>query len=66
MNEWISVKDRLPEHYRAVIVHGGVAFYDIGRKKWYTLMEMDGYGEPREIMWTVTHWMPLPKPPEDE
>lgn len=56
---WISVDERLPEMNTCVLVaaDGGVdiAYYcDIG---WM----MDTLGnEP------VTHWMPLPEPPEEE
>lgn len=56
----ISVEDELPKDYKTVIVQGGCAFYDAGREKWYTLME----GRPaREIIWYVTHWMPMPEFP---
>lgn len=73
--EWISVKDRLPEYKGAgdeqiVIVTG----LEIGRRYVYYARAHD-YGEkkdPNEIFsvggWSdmnVTHWMPLPDPPED-
>lgn len=63
-DDWIVAEDGLPEHYQTVIVHGGCAFYDSGRKKWYSLMD-SGHQEPKEIHWPVTHWMPLPVPPKD-
>ena len=56
---WISVKDRLPEKYTNVIV-----LYDIGR------VGVNWTNEENEFVShaysNVTHWMPLPEPPESE
>jgi hypothetical protein len=76
MSEWISVKDRLPDFYEheKVLVRlyhwSGVdiylAFYDPERG-W---CDCGGYFDDREAIAyetvgvNVTHWMPLPKPPE--
>lgn len=67
MCEWIEIKseDDLPKNYQRVIVDSGCAFYDVNRKIWYSLMERDVWnGDPREIHWTVTHWMPFPELPK--
>ena len=65
--QWISVEDRLPEAFVSVLVympeerplptvHEG---YVTNNGKWYAhFFER----EPFE----VTHWMPLPEPPEEE
>lgn len=53
--QWISVKERMPEVGVHVFVHGGIAKWC--GKRWKSLMS--GY----PISWEVTHWMPLPKPP---
>ena len=55
--EWISVKDRLPEQYTDVVV-----LYDFGRVgvNW-TNKENEFIEHPN---CKVTHWMPLPEPPE--
>lgn len=61
--KWISVKDRLPEEEKEVLCYLGnsiaklmvVAFRRCG--EWY----FDGWPCP-----TVTHWMPLPKPPKED
>ena len=68
MSEWISVKDKLPEEdLGACIVYDGFKVqhadhYIIhGEHIWQT---PDCY-ESEEIR-GVTHWMPLPEPPEEE
>lgn len=70
-SEWISVNDELPESFVQVIVVTEINFqvfaafyvrkanknYDITKKGWYTSVHV-----PVNIK--VTHWMPLPMPPE--
>ena len=55
---WISVKDRLPGPFLCVLATDGefvfVAAYQ-GQQRW---SGNDGFGD-------VTHWMPLPEPPEE-
>lgn len=58
---WIPVSERLPEDDTTVLVAGGCAYYQ-SHNGWFTLMGSDAH---RRISWVVTHWMPLPKPPED-
>jgi len=62
MNNWISVKDRLPDVYTEVLfynpeenlyIHG--YFEDISNS-WH---EVGG----NKVELNVTHWMPLPEPP---
>ncbi len=62
MSNWISVDERLPEPFEIVIVAGGCGYYD-GRD-WRTKLERTEFGTDRKIQWHVTHWMPLPPPPE--
>ena len=60
MSEWISVKDRLPDTCVCVLVH-----YDDGN------MLVDEIGSDGEWIdedfncGNITHWMPLPEPPEE-
>lgn len=80
VEEWISVKDRLPDPYEKVLVRldhwSGVdiylAFYD-PKRGW---CDCGGYfedgtnndGEPltyETVGANVTHWMPLPEPPKE-
>ena len=81
MTEWISVKDRLPDPYENVLVRldhwAGVdtylAFYDTERG-WcdcgsYFDDGTNNDGEPLTYETAgvnVTHWMSLPKLPEEE
>ena len=70
VHEWISVKDRLPEYSNdgfadAVLVTDGFVqhmAYFVGGE--WRFAES---GEIKEPMWyRITHWMPLPQPPEGE
>ena len=64
--EWISVNDRLPEVEQKVIGIGlykgkqtraDVLYYDGPEGWWDTLRHIKVTGE-------VTHWMPIPEPPQ--
>jgi hypothetical protein len=72
MPQWVSVKDRLPEEDIAVLVYGqvlndppdviGVRRRYNGDQEWkHTWESEDGFIYRED---DVTHWMPLPKPPE--
>lgn len=60
-NEWISVKDRLPEARKRVLVF-------VKKPANYTSIDTDRIVDDRWVRWGryVTHWMPLPKPPKGE
>ena len=70
MSVWISVKERLPDNQDDILV---VAYW---HKRWQTMIGWFGAKISKE--WrvitpqgerhpdSVTHWMPLPKPPRDE
>lgn len=64
MNEWISVKDRLPKSRFVVLAYEkplnsiNMSFYEKNSESW---IDCDsGY-----YLNSVTHWMPLPNPPEE-
>lgn len=69
MSEWISVKDRLPEFHKRVLVvarpnlvviaERGTLLKDV---EWHWSAE----GGSMFLHDTCTHWMPLPKPPTPE
>lgn len=66
VQEWISVKDRLPENGDVVL-----CFMEFGEQR---ILQWDsvsswwlGYGHGDDWQKAdVTHWMPLPKPPKGE
>lgn len=62
MNNWISVKDRLPEYMESILAFGNGTIYVC----WYDTCKWiysDCCGCSADI---ITHWMPLPEPPKDE
>lgn len=58
MSEWISVRDRLPEENGDYLVALDDGYIGV---TWYSADEgFDLWADAGE----VTHWMPLPEPPE--
>ena len=73
VQEWISVKDKLPDQSGEVLVIvSGNPQKNITLDCAYELAEYDPYSEWIMEMWpewedaVVTHWMPLPQPPKGE
>ena len=80
LNNWIPVKDRLPDAAGAPVLVTAVnrfnqnavfiAFQGYGDFKWYTCdvtkMTRDG-STNNEVGsgWTITHWMEMPEPAEE-
>jgi len=69
--QWIPVSERLPEYDQLVLIwHPGFKRSFVGSRVDSALMsplywwrcELDMY-ESEEV---ITHWMPLPKPPEEK
>lgn len=68
MGEWISVKDRLPEELTPVIafteaIDQGICIAFRENGLW--IDGDSGHGIVLIQQGLVTHWMPLPDPPED-
>ena len=67
-SKWISVKERLPEHYDHVLVYfcedwNWDKLWNIG----WAFYNSDGFFCYQDgIHSTVTHWTPLPEPPVDK
>ena len=76
VQEWISVKDRLPDNKEhdwvlaQVVENNGymhipkVMEYRQLRNDWFE--ETYGWLSEHNGLFTVTHWMPLPNPPKGE
>ena len=70
--DWISVTDRLPDYGRDVLLlfEPGGFFrqrYVIGCRTWEDLRAERGDWWPsRARKFRVTHWMPLPLPPDHD
>lgn len=69
--EWISVKDRMPERNELVLVcaastarGGKIRFVGAYDGFWFLQTAADTIG--LTIQYDVTHWMPLPEPPKEE
>jgi len=63
--KWIKVSESLPENLSSVIGcfdqnKVGNFYYQEMDKKWY----QDGWGNELSRTFDITHWMPLPNPPE--
>ena len=67
VNQWISVKDRLPEIGQKVLVYypkwdgNEIQVAHLMRKR--TMFYVDGINIRAE---NITHWQPLPKPPVND
>lgn len=69
--EWISVEERLPEDSVFVLVVNDdgqmmIARYNHGVPRWeykYTNYDWDVWDD--DLQGPITHWMPLPEPPEE-
>lgn len=59
--KWISVKDRLPKRVGNFLIHD--IFGDVEAGFYNADMHWYNGGRPAA---EVTHWMPLPEPPEGE
>ena len=65
-NEWISVETELPGPRMVILAfdNGGVWFGMYLRGRWIEEDEGGGFVEDKE--YSVTHWQPLPSPPDTE
>jgi hypothetical protein len=59
VQEWISVKDRLPEQGQEVIVYSGGVLKP-------TVFAYQFWNKHYDSWARITHWMPLPEPPKGE
>ena len=69
VQEWISVKDRLPEEEERVLIYTKTNITNYGTyTKRYGAYRKEGFICQDGFMWlnTASHWMPLPQPPKGE
>ena len=59
VQEWISVKDRLPEQGQEIIVYSGGVLKP-------TVFAYQFWNKHYDSWARITHWMPLPEPPKGE
>lgn len=64
MSEWIGVKDKLPKDDEYVLTYDGysictacIFYWEEGNPVWMS---------PPAPPFEATHWMPLPKPPNQD
>lgn len=67
VQEWISVKDRLPNYFEHVLINvpGDKPFITV-HEAYLRKDDMWDAGLYRYDKEDVTHWMPLPQPPKGE
>lgn len=63
LDSWISVKERLPEHFEDVLTFEDGECYRVN-----SISELTKYwwDSDEGFERNPSHWMPLPKPPEDK
>ena len=66
VQEWISVKERLPQEKVDCIVHYKHAYCDNDDYWAIGMCFYDGEKFQFDQAYKVTHWMPLPQPPKGE
>lgn len=73
-NEWINVKDRLPDavkQYVVVFAPKGLYENDSGLPSyhilyWYKIGFSEEAERNQEILQQITHWIPLPETPKED
>ena len=66
VQEWVSVKDRLPEESGMYIVTANDGHAQrVSFVQWQKKNRMWNLTGARSY-WRVTHWMPMPQPPKGE
>lgn len=68
--QWIPVEERLPGERCRVLVSWGLsghitmALFRPDKKRKRFLYEVDGFNNLKGSQAFITHWMPIPEPPE--
>ena len=65
-NQWIPVSERLPESSDALSIKQAIVYVpDLDRITFGWHFDGDWHIEHSPSIWNVSHWQPLPAPPED-
>lgn len=64
--KWISVEERLPEEGERVLCTDGHCVFEQYRVPLSCVYGTWNRGGLKSPMQNVTHWMPMPEPPEEE
>lgn len=66
LNEWINVKDKLPNNFETVLAFCKDGGMFVGRHTpWDRWQIWTAMKSTRIVSRTVTHWMPLPESPKE-
>ena len=65
-SEWVSVKDRLPEAGKVLVTDGKAVIISNGAWLYRSPEGKTRVPANYGAGLTVTHWMPMPKPPKEE
>lgn len=65
IDEWISVKDRLPKTGEIILACNIAGDFEILSYYNEKFISFDENGYSYEVLY-ITHWMPLPEPPKGE
>ena len=63
MSEWISVKERMPEENQRALAWDGHKIFDCAHCGDVWFETVDDWAI--NTNYPITHWMPLPEPPND-
>ena len=65
MSKWISLQERMPENGQTVLLHcDGCILMGVHRAKASSPFQSTYSGAQDPYGHDITHWMPLPEPPE--
>ena len=71
MNNWINVKDRLPDNHETILTAAYSherEIYSVSPASYWDNKFYDCCGDEKLVdgcYWEITHWMPLPDAPKE-
>ncbi len=61
---WVKCSDRMPKEDQMVIVWAETPVTEYSKYAYWNESEKQWWGDDEKQIYSVTHWMPLPAPPE--